>query len=115
MQPTSRRFFLARLAAALVVGGVAWPGRAFAQDVQIFIAPREPPRPRYERIPPLPRGWSPEEAAFEPGYWEWRGNRWYWNRGAWHRRPAGRYSRWVHGRWERHHDGWRRFRGRWVD
>ncbi len=76
-----------------------------------------PPEPRYERIPRLRAG-----HVWEPGHWEWRGNRHEWMSGVWiAERPGYVYTphnwyqrdgRWYleQGRWNRgDHRGDRRY------
>lgn len=71
-----------------------------------------PPPPRHERIPRARHGY-----IWEPGHWEWRGQRHDWVRGMWlAERPGFVYSqpRWQQrdgnwymesGRWDRHQGG----------
>lgn len=114
----ARRDLMTKAVAGCLVAAaglaVATPGRA--QDINIIIAPREPPRPRYEAVPPYPRGRNPGELDWDPGHWEWRRDRWFWNAGRWQERPVNRRrARWVRGHWEQHPRGWRWFHGRWAD
>ena len=58
-----------------------------------------PPAPRYERIPRSRDGY-----VWQPGYWDWRGNRYEWTSGIWAaERPGYVYAQpnWVQrdGRW----------------
>lgn len=70
-----------------------------------------PPPPRHERIPGARRGY-----VWEPGHWEWRGNRHEWISGIWIAdRPGYVYSNpsWIErdGRWYHEPSHWTR-RGR---
>lgn len=76
-------------------GGWQQMGQQVRYD-EIRIAP---PAPRYERIPRSRDGY-----VWQPGYWDWRGNRYEWASGIWiAERPGYVYSQpnWVNrdGRW----------------
>ena len=69
-----------------------------------------PPAPRYEVVPPPRAGY-----VWQPGYWDWRGDRHNWRKGYWVRERPGYYwhpSRWesVDGRWVMRPGGWYRER-----
>lgn len=53
-----------------------------------------PPPPHREMMMRAP---GPHH-VWVPGYYEWRGNRYKWNRGRWMRPPRGRHV-WVPGYW----------------
>lgn len=104
-----KKFVLAAGAAAILAAGlVAVPSVAQAQ-VYVQVAP---PPPRAERVPPPRRG-----MVWQPGHWEWRGNRHVWIGGQYLRaRPGYAYrapewrerdGRWEYnrGRWDRDGDG----------
>ena len=65
-----------------------------------------PPAPRYERIPRSRDGY-----IWQPGYWDWRANRYQWSSGIWiAERPGYDYARpnWVQrdGRWSMEPPRW---------
>jgi len=68
--------------------------------------------------PPAPRYYGAVGRAPGPGfvwtngYWDWRGNNWYWTDGRWLRPPRGR-SQWVAPEWRRDGRGYRMRRGYW--
>jgi hypothetical protein len=83
-----------------------------AVDVYVDIAP---PAPRYEVVPPPRAGY-----VWQPGYWEFAGDRHYWRKGYWVRERPGYYwhpSRWEneHGRWVLRPGGWYRERYAYYD
>ncbi|MES2152002.1 MAG: YXWGXW repeat-containing protein [Pseudomonadota bacterium] len=67
-----------------------------------------PPPPRYERMPQERRGY-----LWEPGHWEWRGNRHEWTSGVWiAERPGYQYAP---PRWQQRNGGWYFEPSRWTD
>ena len=68
-----------------------------------------PPAPRYYgavgRSPGVGFVWT-------DGYWDWRGNNWYWVDGRWMRPPHG-HTVWVAPQWRRDGHGYRMRRGYW--
>jgi hypothetical protein len=82
-----------------------WQPMAQTRYDDIRIAP---PAPRYERIPRARDGY-----VWQPGYWDWRGNRYEWTSGIWiAERPGYVYSQpsWVQrdGRWFMEPSRWSR-------
>ncbi len=71
-----------------------------------------PPPPRREVIVVRPY----RDAVWIPGYYRWipRRHHYVWIHGYWVRRPHP-HAVWVPGRWERRHDEWIFFEGRWND
>jgi hypothetical protein len=74
-----------------------------------------PPAPRYEVVPAPRAGY-----VWQPGFWEWRGDRHYWRKGYWVRERPGYYwhpSRWEsdNGRWVMRPGGWYRERYAYYD
>ncbi len=74
-----------------------------------------PPAPRYEVVPAPRAGY-----VWQPGYWDWRGDRHYWRKGYWVRERPGYYwhpSRWENdnGRWVMREGGWHRERYAFYD
>jgi len=68
-----------------------------------------PPAPRYYGA----MGRSPGFGfVWTDGYWDWRGNNWYWVDGRWMRPPHHR-SVWVAPQWRRDGHGYRLRRGYW--
>ena len=102
------------LLGALAVSSIAiapLPASA-AVDLYVNIAP---PAPRYEVLPAPRAGY-----VWQPGFWEWRGDRHYWRKGYWVRERPGYYwhpSRWEHdnGRWVMRKGGWHRERYAFYD
>jgi hypothetical protein len=102
------------LLGALAVSSIAiapLPASA-AVDLYVNIAP---PAPRYEVLPAPRAGY-----VWQPGFWEWRGDRHYWRKGHWVRERPGYYwhpSRWEHhdGRWVMRQGGWHRERYAYYD
>jgi len=106
-----RRRFLAAAAGYVAVsalGLTAIAGSARAQPFPppgaIVIAPREPPAPRYERIPPPPRR-RREVLVWTPGHWRWTGRGWVWVAGRYVERPRPA-AIWVPGHWEARGPNW---------
>ena len=58
-----------------------------------------PPAPRYEVVPAPRAGY-----VWQPGYWDWRGDRHYWRKGYWVRERPGYY--WHPSRWEQRDGRW---------
>lgn len=69
---------------------------------------REPPPPRYERIPEPPS----HEHHWAAGHWTWDGRGYIWVPGHYHARPRPGVA-WVDGHWERHERGWFWVDGHW--
>ncbi len=90
----------AMLAASL--GGVATPAAAYT----VIYVREAPPPLRVETIPDARRGY-----AWVPGYWNWRGERHVWVKGAWMRDRSG--YRYDAPRWHEHDGRWVQERGRW--
>lgn len=92
----------------LSLAGALYAPPATAQvsvGINIGVAP---PPPRYERVPPMRRGY-----AWAPGYWRWDryANRHVWSGGHWvHARPGYRY---LPARWEHRGPNWRFHQGYW--
>ena len=66
-------------------------------------------------MPPARAGY-----VWQPGFWEWRGDRHYWRKGYWVRERPGYYwhpSRWerMDGRWVLRQGGWYRERYAYYD
>jgi len=100
-----RKLLLAALAVSSI-GLVPLPAAA-AVSVYLDVAP---PAPRYEVLPAPRHGY-----VWQPGFWEWRGDRYYWRKGYWVRERPGYYfhpSRWEQrdGRWYLERGGWHRER-----
>ena len=102
------------LLGALAVSTIAiapFPASA-AVDLYVNVAP---PAPRYEVLPAPRAGY-----VWQPGYWDWRGDRHYWRKGYWVRERPGYYwhpSRWENsdGRWVMRPGGWHRERYAYYD
>ena len=99
MKPMARRGVLA----AVLTAGLA--GTAVAQSESPY-----PPVPalREERIPPPPGG---PRMVWEPGHWHWNGGAYEWVGGQYVH--PGRFSRYIHGRWDRGVRGWVWLRAHW--
>ena len=100
-----RKLLLAALAVSAI--GLAPLPAAAAVSVYLDVAP---PAARYEVLPAPRRGY-----AWQPGFWEWRGDRHYWRKGYWVRERPGYFfhpSRWEqrNGRWYLERGGWHRER-----
>jgi hypothetical protein len=68
----------------------------------------EPPAPQVEVVGVAPRpGW-----VWQPGYWNWQGDRHVWVNGAWVEPRPG--YRWEPHAWMREGKGWRLREGYWV-
>lgn len=72
------------------------------------VAPRRPPPPRVEVIPPAPR----PALAWRAGHWRWEGRDFVWVPGEWIERPH-REARWIPGHWVERPRGWVWVAGRW--
>lgn len=101
-----RRFLASAAGAASALCLTAWPSAGFAQypPGTVIIAPREPPAPRYEVIPPPPRH-RRDIAVWSPGHWHWNGRGWVWISGRYVDRPR-REAIWVPGHWEARGPQW---------
>ena len=114
MQKLSRRGLFGgfSIAAGTVVLGTTLLGpSAMAQLQAEIIIPAEPPPPRVEVIPVLPRE-RVEREVWAPGYWRWNGNSHVWVEGHYVVRPRPA-AVWVPGRWERRPSGWLYIEGHW--
>ena len=94
---------------ALAVSSIALMPLPSSAAVSVYLDVA-PPAPRYEVVPPPRAGY-----VWQPGYWDWRGDRHYWRKGYWVRERPGYYwhpSRWesVDGRWVMRPGGWHRER-----
>mgnify|MGYP001562553766 CR=1 FL=1 len=106
----SRNLLTAVLIGVGALGAVTIP-QTSAASVDVFVKIAPPPL-RAERVPAARRGY-----VWVPGYWDWRGHRHVWVRGAWVKERRGYYyqpHRWVErngswyldrGRWDRDRDG----------
>ena len=106
----SKKVLVSVMLAAGLLGSAAAPLPALAA-VDVYVRSAPPP-PREERVPAARRGY-----AWQPGYWNWRGNRHVWTKGTWVRERKGyvyRPHEWVErdgrwnlqrGRWDRDGDG----------
>ena len=97
------------LLGALAVSSIALVPLAAPAAVNLYVD-IAPPAPRYEVVPPPRAGY-----VWQPGYWDFRGDRHYWRKGYWVRERPGYYwhpSRWErdNGRWVLQHGGWHRER-----
>ena len=104
-----RKLLLAALAASSI-----WIAQPAAAEVSVYLDVA-PPAPRYEVIPAPRAGY-----AWQPGFWEFRGDRHYWRKGYWVRERPGYYwhpSRWENdnGRWVMRQGGWHRERYAFYD
>lgn len=80
--------------------------------VNEVIAPRAPPPPMYESIPPIPPGRG-DMLTWMPGYWRWDGSNYIWIPGAYIDRPR-REAYWVPARWEQRGTSWVYIEGHWA-
>jgi hypothetical protein len=95
--------------AGTLAGTVASPAMAQLQ-AEVYV-PIEPPPPRVEVVPVLPRE-RVEREFWVPGHWRWNGREYVWAEGHHVVRPrAG--AAWVPGRWERRPGGWLYIEGHW--
>ena len=102
------------LLGALAVSSIGLLPLPAAAEVSVFLDVA-PPAPRYEVVPAPRAGY-----VWQPGFWEWRGDRHYWRRGHWVRERPGYYwhpSRWEqrNGRWYLERGGWHRERYAYYD
>ena len=95
-----RKLLLAALAASSI-----WIAQPAAAQVSVYLDV-PPPAPRYEVIPAPRAGY-----VWQPGFWEYRGDRHYWRRGHWVRERPGYY--WHPSRWQQRDGRWYLERGRW--
>jgi hypothetical protein len=95
----NRKLLLAALAVSSI-GVIPLPATA---QVYIQVAP---PPPRHEVMPAERRGY-----VWQPGYWDWRGQRHVWVKGHWVKERKGMY--WHPNRWEQRDGRWVLERGRW--
>jgi hypothetical protein len=105
-----RKLLLGALAVSSI--GILPLPAAAAVSVYLDVAP---PAPRYEVVPAPRAGY-----VWQPGYWDWRGDRHYWRKGYWVRERPGYYwhpSRWEQrdGRWFMRQGGWHRERYAYYD
>ena len=94
------------LLAALAVSSIGLAPLPAAAQVNFYLDVA-PPAPRYEVIPAPRAGY-----VWQPGVWEWRGDRHYWKRGYWVRERPGYY--WHPSRWEQRDGRWVMERGKWA-
>jgi hypothetical protein len=78
--------------------------------VNEVIAPRAPPPPMYEPMPPMP-GRS-DAMVWMPGYWRCDGRDYVWMSGAYADRPR-REAYWIPARWEQRGTSWVYVEGHW--
>jgi hypothetical protein len=75
----------------------AMPGGSLPPPDVAIAAPKAPPAPQAEAIPPVPR--SPAGYfVWEAGHWYWDGENWVWISGHYVERPYQR-AIWVPGSW----------------
>ena len=102
-----KSFLGVALVAALVLGGTIFS--ACGVSGGSYYVRYGPPAPRYYG----PVGYAPARGyVWTDGYWDWRGNNWYWTSGRWVRPPR-MGARWVTPRWYQSSRGWRMQRGYW--
>jgi len=110
MQNFSRRGIFGGLATiagiGVLAGSLATP--AFADEI---IITREPPPPRAEVIPVIPRERA-EREVWQPGYWRWDGHGHVWVEGRYVVRPH-RGAEWVPAHYDRRPGGWVFIDGHW--
>ena len=106
MSNFSRRSLFGGLILAAGLGAAAMP--AFADEI---IITREPPPPRYEVIPVLPRE-RVELEVWQPGHWRWSGGEHVWVEGLYAPRPR-REAVWVPAHYDRRPGGWVFIEGHW--
>ena len=102
------------LLGVLAVSSIAITPLAASAAVNLYVDVA-PPAARYEVLPAPRAGY-----VWQPGVWEWRGDRHYWRKGYWVRERPGYYwhpSRWEHndGRWVMRQGGWHRERYAYYD
>ena len=102
------------LLGALAVSSIGVLPLPAAAEVSVYLDVA-PPAPRYEVVPAPRAGY-----VWQPGYWDWRGDRHYWRKGYWVRERQGYYyhpSRWEqrNGRWHMENGGWHRERYAYYD
>jgi hypothetical protein len=95
----------------LVAGTATLVPSAMAQLQAEVYVPIEPPPPRTEVIPVIPRE-RVEREYWQPGYWRWDGHEHVWVSGHYMVRPRPA-AVWVPGRWERRPGGWLFIEGHW--
>ncbi len=95
-----------------VAGASALATPAFAQLQAEVYVPIEPPAPRVEVIPVLPRE-RVEREFWQPGHWRWDGRQHVWVEGHYVARPRPAAT-WIPGRWERRPGGWLFIEGHWT-
>ncbi len=71
-----------------------------SEGVEVVYVEKAPPASKVEVIPkrPTPR------AVWIPGYWKWKGNKYFWAPGHWEKKPRG--TAWAPGQWKKTHRGW---------
>lgn len=93
------------LLAALAVSAIGLAPLPAAAEVSVYLDVA-PPAPRHEVIPAPRRGY-----VWQPGFWDWRGQRHVWVRGHWMRERPNMF--WHPSRWERRDGRWHLEKGRW--
>ena len=91
--------------AALAVSSIAIAPLPVAAAVSVYLDVA-PPAPRYEVVPAPRAGY-----VWQPGYWDWHGDRHYWRKGYWVQERSGHY--WHPSRWENHDGRWVMRQGTW--
>ncbi len=96
------------LIAALIAGSMGSIAVPMTASADVIVVRTAPPAPRHESVPHARKGY-----VWAPGYWNWNGRRYVWQKGHYERVRAGYYysePRWVDrgGRWEFNRGEWRR-------
>jgi hypothetical protein len=91
------------LLGAIALSSIAFMPIPASAQIYIDVAP---PAPRHEVVPAHRAGY-----VWQPGYYDWRGNRHVWVRGHWVRERQGMY--WHPSRWEQRDGRWYLEKGRW--
>ena len=99
---------LAATAAVLISTAAFAPVQAQAQGrTEVIVVRKAPPALRHEAIPAARRG-----QVWVPGYWNWNGRRYTWQRGHFERVRAGYY--YSQPEWRQDRNGWYFERGGWL-
>ena len=109
MTHVTRRSLLGGVAIMAGTSALAVPAMAQLQ-AEVYV-PVEPPPPRVEVVPVLPRE-RVEREYWQPGYWRWNGHEHVWAEGHYVVRPRSG-AVWVPGRWEHRPGGWLYVEGHW--
>ena len=94
-----------KLLVAAIAASSIWIAQPAMAQVSVYLDVA-PPAPRYEVVPAHRAGY-----VWQPGFWEYRGDRHYWRKGHWVRERQGYY--WHPSRWEQRDGRWYLERGRW--